>query len=77
MVIHPRLHWSQKAVEKCVTKPCASSRRLFWRVLKMEIMSSNTYVHTDFMVADVLTKALSGMKYHRFKNALLKGASEI
>jgi len=35
------------------------------------------YVHTDFMVADVLTKALSGMKYHHFKNALLKGASEI
>jgi len=35
------------------------------------------YIQTDYMVADALTKAVSGMKYHRFKNALLKGASEI
>jgi len=35
------------------------------------------YIQTDHIVADVLTKPLSGMKYHRFKNALLKGASEI
>jgi len=34
------------------------------------------YIQTDFMVADMFTKPLSGMKYYRFKRVIMGNGQE-
>jgi len=74
----PLVHQDNTSTITLVTKGGGKMRNKTMRVKQAVILEGYTnkdydidYVHTDSMIADMFTKPLSGMKYHRFKRVLL------